>query len=225
MVNSNDFAQLIDHTLIKPDVGYQQIENLCKDALEFGFASVCVQPFHVARCAAALKGSPVRVCSVVGFPQGATLTVVKTYEALQVISRGASEVDMVINVGALKANDLQAAQEDIAAVVEACHSRDVICKVIIETVLLSDPEKMNACRLAQAAGADFVKTSTGFNGGGATIADVQLMRQTVGSKMGVKAAGGIRTLEQAQAMIAAGASRIGTSSSVSIMRELAQTLR
>ena len=213
-------ASQIDHTLLKPDATYGQIDRLCQEARECQFASVCVNPVLVARCAAALRGTPVKVCTVIGFPLGATLSSVKVYEALQAIALGATEIDMVMNIGALKSDDPMSVQADIAAVVEACHGHGAICKVIIEACLLSDDERVTACRLAQAAHADFVKTSTGFSRSGATVDDVQLMRQTVGPLMGVKAAGGIRTLQQAQAMLAAGASRIGASASVSIMREL-----
>jgi deoxyribose-phosphate aldolase len=213
-------AGQIDHTLLKPEATYGQIDKLCQEAREYGFVSVCVTPVQVARCAAALRGTPVKVCTVIGFPLGATLSSVKVYETLQAIALGATEIDMVMNIGALKSGDLMAVQADIAVVAETCHSHEAICKVIIEACLLSNDEKITACRLAQAANADFVKTSTGFSTTGATVDDVQLMRQIVGPFMGVKAAGGIRTLQQARAMITAGASRIGASASVSIMREL-----
>jgi deoxyribose-phosphate aldolase len=213
-------AAMIDHTALSPDATYQRIDELCHEALELGVAAVCVNPCHVARCARALQGSTVKVATVVGFPLGATLAQVKVYEALESIALGATEIDMVINIGALKSNDLSAVQDDISGVVQACHAHRALCKVIIEACLLTEAEKVNACRVAQAAGADFVKTSTGFSTGGATVPDVQLMRRTVGPHMGVKAAGGIRTLEAAEAMIAAGATRLGTSSGGRIIREL-----
>ncbi len=213
-------AGLIDHTLLRADATYQQIDTLCQEALQYGFAAVCVQPVHVRRCVEALRGSSVKVCTVAGFPLGATLTSVKAFEAREAIASGATEIDMVIHIGALKSNDLAYVQDDIAAVVSICHQHGALCKVILETCLLSDMEKVNACRLAQAAGADFVKTSTGFSSGGATVEDVRLMRQTVGPAMGVKAAGGIRDLAALRAMIDAGANRIGASASVKIMQEL-----
>jgi deoxyribose-phosphate aldolase len=213
-------AQMIDHTILGPDATYLQIDNLCREALESQFAAVCVNASHVSRCAQALQGSGVNVATVVGFPLGATLPQVKAYEARESIALGATEIDMVINIGALKANDLDSVAADIAGVVQVCHAQRALCKVIIEACLLTDAEKVNACRLAQAAGADFVKTSTGFSTSGATVADVQLMRQTVGPSMGVKAAGGIRTLSTAEAMIAAGATRLGTSAGAKIIREL-----
>jgi len=213
-------AGLIDHTLLRADATYQQIDTLCQEALQYGFAAVCVQPVHVRRCVEALRGSSVKVCTVAGFPLGATLTSVKAFEAREAIASGATEIDMVIHIGALKSNDLAYVQDDIAAVVSICHQHGALCKVILETCLLSDMEKVNACRLAQAAGADFVKTSTGFSSGGATVEDVRLMRQTVGPAMGVKAAGGIRDLAAVRAMIDAGANRIGASASVKIMQEL-----
>jgi len=213
-------AGMIDHTLLKPEATYQQIASLCQEALQYGFTSVCVNPVHVASCAEKLADSPVKVCTVIGFPLGATLTSVKSFEAREAIGLGAREIDMVINIGALKSNDLQSVQNDIAAVVDVCHGTGAICKVILEACLLSNSEKVNACRLSHAAGADFVKTSTGFSTGGATAEDVRLFRQTVGPHIGIKAAGGIRSLQQAEAMTAAGANRIGASASVSIMREL-----
>ncbi len=213
-------ARMIDHTLLKADATYQQIDTLCQEALEYQFASVCVQPVHVKRCAEKLQGSPVKVCTVIGFPLGANLTSVKAFETREAIASGATEIDMVVNIGAVKSNDLNYVQSDIAAVVEVCHQSGAICKVIIETCLLSDAEKVNVCRLAQTAGADFVKTSTGFSTGGATVEDVRLMRQTVRPAMGIKAAGGIRNLETVRAMIDAGANRIGASASVKIVQEI-----
>lgn len=212
-------AQYIDHTLLKPEATPAQIEQLCAEAREYGFIAVCVNPCYVRLAVQQLRGSPVRVASVVGFPLGASLPQVKAYEAEQAILDGATEIDMVINIGALKAGDDRLVQEDIAAVVKAAHRSGAICKVIIETAYLTDAEKERACRLAQAAGADFVKTSTGFGPGGATVEDVALMRRVIGPQMGLKAAGGIRTLAQAKAMIAAGATRLGTSAGVRIMEE------
>jgi deoxyribose-phosphate aldolase len=219
-LTAKTLAQMIDHTVLGPDATYLQIDNLCREALESGFAAVCVNASHVSRCAQALRGAEVKVAAVVGFPLGATLSRVKAYEAEEAIDLGAAEIDMVINIGALKANDLDFVQADIAAVVQTCHSHAALCKVIIEACLLTDAEKISACRLALATGADFVKTSTGFSTGGATVADVQLMRQTVGAHVGVKAAGGIRTLATAEAMIGAGATRLGTSAGAKIIREL-----
>ncbi len=212
-------SNLIDHTLLKPDVSQDQIAQLCYEARKYSFASVCVNPVHVPLAAQLLKGSPVKVCTVVGFPLGATPATVKAYEAQQAIRDGATEIDMVINVGALKSQDYRAVHEDIAAVVRTSHAGHALVKVIIETALLSDEEKVAACQLAKAAGADFVKTSTGFGPGGATVADVQLMRQVVGPNIGVKASGGVRNYQDAQAMIAAGATRIGASAGVRIVQE------
>ncbi len=214
-----DIASLIDHTLLKPEATPEQIAQLCSEAREYGFASVCVNPVYVKLAWDLLKGSPVKVCSVVGFPLGATLPEVKAFEAQQAIRDGASEIDMVIHVGALKAGQDDLVEQDIATVVEACHAGGAICKVILETCYLTDDEKIRGCTLAKRAGAEFVKTSTGFGPGGATEQDVALMRRTVGPDMGVKAAGGIRTLEALQRMVAAGANRIGASASVKIMQE------
>ncbi|GAB4506202.1 MAG: deoxyribose-phosphate aldolase [Anaerolineales bacterium] len=214
-----DIASLIDHTLLKPEATPEQIAQLCSEAREYGFASVCVNPVYVKLAWDLLKGSPVKVCSVVGFPLGATLPEVKAFEAQQAIRDGASEIDMVIHIGALKAGDDDLVERDIATVVEACHAGGAICKVILETCYLTDDEKIRGCTLAKRAGAEFVKTSTGFGPGGATEQDVALMRRTVGPDMGVKAAGGIRTLEALQRMVAAGANRIGASASVKIMQE------
>jgi deoxyribose-phosphate aldolase len=212
-------AGLIDHTLLKPDASQADIEVLCREAAEHRFASVCVNPTWVATCARLLRESPVVVCSVVGFPLGATTSDVKQYETRRAIFDGATEIDMVINVGALKSGDLRAVERDIESVVEPCHHCGVVSKVIIEAALLSDEEKITACTLSKAAGADFVKTSTGFGPGGATAADVALMRRTVGSDMGVKAAGGVRDLEGLKAMVAAGATRVGASAGVKIVQE------
>jgi len=212
-------ARVIDHTLLKPDATHEQIVQLCQEAREYRFASVCVNPVNVALCAQLLSGSGVPVGTVVGFPLGATLTQVKVFEAQQAIGEGAAEVDMVINVGALKSGDHGWVKHDVASVAQACHARNAILKVIIEAALLTDEEKEVACQLAMAAGADFVKTSTGFGPGGATVEDVALMRRVVGPAIGVKAAGGIRTYADAQKMIAAGATRIGASSGVKIVQE------
>lgn len=214
-----DIASLIDHTLLKPEATPEQIAQVCSEAREYRFASVCVNPVYVKLAWDLLKGSPVKVCSVVGFPLGATPSEVKAFEARRAIRDGASEIDMVIHVGSLKAGADDLVQEDIATVVEACHSGGAICKVILETCFLTEEEKVRGCLLAKRAGADFVKTSTGFGPGGATVEDVALMRRTVGPDMGVKAAGGIRTLEALRQMVAAGATRIGASASVKIMQE------
>ena len=214
-------AALIDHTLLKPDATADDIETLCREAAEHSFATVCVNPTWVALAARQLRGTRVGVCSVVGFPLGATTADVKAYETRRAIVDGATEIDMVINVGALKSGDLRVVEQDIEAVATACRACGVTSKVIIEAALLSDEEKVTACTLAKAAGADFVKTSTGFGPGGATVADVALMRRVVGDSMGVKAAGGVRDLGQVQAMVAAGASRVGASAGVRIVRESA----
>lgn len=215
-------AGLIDHTLLKPDATAAEIATLCKEAAQHRFATVCINPTWVAEAALALRGTGVGVCTVVGFPLGATTTDVKAYETRRVIADGASEVDMVINVGALKSGDLRLVERDIEAVAAACRTCGVTSKVIIEAALLAEDEKVTACTLAKAAGADFVKTSTGFGPGGATVADVALMRRVVGAAMGVKAAGGVRDLGQMQAMVAAGASRVGASAGVRIVRESQQ---
>jgi deoxyribose-phosphate aldolase len=212
-------AAMIDHTLLKPDASRQNIEDLCREAAQFRFATVCVNPTWVATCAKLLQGTGVGVCSVVGFPLGATSSDVKAYETRRVIFDGAREVDMVINIGALKSGDLHTVERDIEAVTAPCHDCGAITKVIIEAALLTDDEKVAACTLAKAAGADYVKTSTGFGPGGATPADVALMRRVVGAEMGVKAAGGIRDLEGVQAMIAAGATRVGASAGVKILQQ------
>ncbi|HEY7497588.1 MAG TPA: deoxyribose-phosphate aldolase [Vicinamibacterales bacterium] len=210
---------MIDHTLLKPDATRADIEKLCREAAEFRFATVCVNPFWVSRCAALLRGTGVGVCSVVGFPLGATTADAKQYETRRAIFDGASEIDMVINVGALKSGDLRTVERDIEAVVDPCRQCGVISKVIIEAALLTDEEKITASTLTKAAGADFVKTSTGFGPGGATAADVALMRRVVGAEMGVKAAGGVRDLEGLKAMVAAGATRVGASAGVKIVQE------
>ena len=212
-------ASMIDHTLLKPEATTAQIEQLCAEARQFGFASVCVNPTRAKLCARLLQGSPVRVCTVVGFPLGANLPEVKAFETEQAIRNGATEIDMVINIGALKDKDTLLVARDIAAVVSVAHASGALVKVIIEAALLTDEDKVTACRLAKDAKADYVKTSTGLGPGGATEHDVALMRQTVGPEMGVKAAGGIRTLQDAQKMIEAGATRLGASASVKIMAE------
>ena len=214
-----DIARRIDHTLLKPEASREQIEALCHEAREHGFATVCINPAWVPLCVGLLHGSESAVCTVVGFPLGATLPEVKAYEATRVVAQGACEVDMVINVGALKSGDYRLAERDIAGVVAACRGGGALVKVIIEAALLTDDEKVKACVLARAAGADFVKTSTGFGPGGATAADVALMRRVVGPEMGVKAAGGVRDLKSAQAMLEAGADRIGASVGVKIVQE------
>jgi deoxyribose-phosphate aldolase len=207
---------MIDHTILKPAATRDEIEKLCEEARRFRFASVCINPTYVPLCAQMLRMTNVKVCTVVGFPLGANRSEVKAFETECAISDGAQEVDMVINVGALKSKDTDLVERDIRAVVEACRGI-VVSKVIIEAALLTDEEKVTACQLAKAAGADFVKTSTGFGPGGATAHDVALMRAVVGAEMGVKAAGGIRDAETAREMIAAGASRIGASASVKIV--------
>lgn len=212
-------ASLIDHTLLKPDATRAEIETLCREAREYGFATVCLNPTWVPLASRLLRGSGVGVCTVVGFPLGATTADVKQYETRRVIFDGATEVDMVINIGALKSGDVRTVQLDIEAVADACRSAGVVSKVIIETALLTDEEKVTACTLAKAAGATFVKTSTGFARHGATPADVALMRRVVGAEMGVKAAGGVRDLSGAHEMVKAGATRIGASAGVRIVQE------
>jgi deoxyribose-phosphate aldolase len=212
-------AAMIDHTLLKPDATRQDIEVLCHEAREYAFASVCVNPTWVAACARLLHASDVKVCSVVGFPLGATTADAKQYETRRAIFDGAREIDMVINVGALKSGDVRLVEQDIEAVTMPCRDAGVLSKVIIEAALLTDEEKVTACTLAKAAGADYVKTSTGFGPGGATVADVALMRRVVGEEMGVKAAGGVRDYEGLKAMVAAGATRVGASAGVRIVQE------
>jgi deoxyribose-phosphate aldolase len=216
---TGDVASMIDHTLLKPDATRKDIETLCREAAEYRFATVCVNPTWVALCAQLLRGSGVNVTSVVGFPLGATTSDVKHYETRRAIFDGAREIDMVINVGALKSGDLRVVERDIEAVTGPCRESGVVSKVIIEAVLLTDDEKVTACTLAKAAAADYVKTSTGFGPGGATAHDVALMRRVVGEEMGVKAAGGVRDLEGLKAMVAAGATRIGASAGVRIVQE------
>ena len=216
---AHDWASLIDHTLLKPEASEADIQKLCGEAVQFGFASVCVNPSWVKRASEFLKGSSVPVCTVIGFPLGATLSDVKAYEARRAIFNGAGEVDMVINIGALKSGDDCLVEDDIRAVADAAHENHVLCKVIIETALLTDDEKVRACLAAKNAGADFVKTSTGFSKGGATVGDVALMRRTVGSSLGVKASGGVKGIDDARAMFEAGATRIGASVGVKIAQE------
>ncbi len=210
-------AHMIDHTLLKPDATQDEVAQLAYEARKYKFASVCVNPSYVKLSAQLLKGSEVDVCTVVGFPLGATPTDVKVFEAQQAIREGATEIDMVINVGALKSKDYELVETDIASVARACHAGNAILKVIIEAALLTDEEKVAASQLSKIAGADFVKTSTGFGPGGATPEDVALMRRVVGPNIGVKAAGGIKTAEDARRMIEAGASRIGASASIKIV--------
>ena len=211
-------AGMIDHTLLKPDATPDQIAQLCFEARKHGFASVCVNPGWVPLCAQLLQGSPVKVCTVIGFPLGATAPEVKAFETQNAIDHGATEIDMVLNIGALKARDLDLVARDIRGVVQTAHARGPIVKVILETALLTDEEKTIACLIAKEAGADFVKTSTGFSGGGATVQDIALMRRVVGPEMGVKASGGVRTFEDAESMIKAGATRIGASAGVKIIQ-------
>lgn len=215
----SDVAKMIDHTLLKADATQDQIAQLCFEARKYGFAAVCVNPANVKLCSQLLKGSPVHVCTVVGFPLGATPTEVKAYETQQALDDGATEVDMVINIGALKSKDYALVERDIASVARTSHAGGAVLKVIIEAALLTDKEKVIACQLAKAATADYVKTSTGFGPGGATVNDVALMRRSVGPDIGVKAAGGIGDYEAAQAMIAAGATRIGASAGVKITQQ------
>jgi deoxyribose-phosphate aldolase len=216
----DNVAALIDHTLLKPEATRDEIAKLCQEATKYGFASVCVNPWNVAQAEQLLRGTPVKVCTVVGFPLGATLPSVKAYEAEQAIKLGAQEIDMVVNVGALKSHQDEDVEQDIRGVVEVCHRHGAICKVILETTLLTHEEKVRASKASLNAGADFVKTSTGFCHGGATVEDVALMRSVVGEKMGIKASGGIRTLADLKKMVSAGATRIGASSGVKIVEEV-----
>ncbi|MCL6587090.1 MAG: deoxyribose-phosphate aldolase [Anoxybacillus sp.] len=212
-----NIAKMIDHTLLKANTTKAQIVQLCEEAKEYGFASVCVNPTWVATAAELLKGTDVKVCTVIGFPLGANTPETKAFETKDAIEKGATEVDMVINIGALKDGDDELVERDIRAVVEAAKGKALV-KVIIETCLLTEEEKVRACRLAVQAGADYVKTSTGFSTGGATVEDIALMRKTVGPNIGVKASGGVRDLQGAEGMIEAGATRIGTSSGVTIVQ-------
>ncbi len=215
-----DMAGMIDHTILKPNATEEQVRQLCLEAREFSFATVCINPTWIPLAADILRGSPVKVCTVIGFPLGATFPEVKAFEAQRCANLGATELDMVINIGALKSRHYDLVQDDIAAVVDAAHPLGASVKVIIEAAYLTDEEKVEACVLSKAAGADYVKTSTGFAPTGATVEDVALMRRVVGPGMGVKAAGGVKTAEDAKAMIAAGATRIGASASVKIIGEL-----
>lgn len=218
MPTTQEIAQMIDHTLLKPDATSAQIVQLCDEAKMHNFASVCVNPTHIRACAEMLKDADPKVCTVIGFPLGASASVVKSYETDAAIQDGADEIDMVINIGALKDGNDELVLDDITGVVETAHSKGKIVKVIIETCLLTDSEKEKACLLAKEACADFVKTSTGFAGGGATVDDIALMRRVVGAEMGVKASGGVRSLADAEAMIAAGATRLGASAGVKIVQ-------
>lgn len=210
-----NLAKLIDHTILKPVATQEDVRRLCEEARQYGFFSVCINPFWVSYAKELLKGSDVKVCTVVGFPLGANTTAVKVYETQDALKNGADEIDMVINIGALKAQDYKTVLEDIKAVRQACLGH--VLKVILETSQLTDEEKVKACELCAEAGADFVKTSTGFTGGGATAPDVALMRKSIPSHMQVKASGGVRTREDFDAMVAAGATRIGASSGVKII--------
>lgn len=212
-------AHIIDHTLLAPATTTRQIETLCQEALQYGFASVCVNSVYVPLAAQLLKDKPIKICAVIGFPLGAALPQVKAYEAQEAIQQGASELDMVLHIGALKNRDYVALHEDITDVAMIAHDNDAICKVIIETALLTEEEKIIACQIIKVAGADFVKTSTGFAQGGATVDDVRLLRQIVGQGVGVKAAGNIYDLVTAQQLVQAGANRLGTHAGVNIARQ------
>lgn len=214
---ARDVALLIDHTLLRPDATAADLRKLCEEARHYHFASVCVNPYWVPLVAAELSGSPVKVCTVVGFPLGASSTGIKVAEAEAAIRAGAREIDMVLNIGELRGGNQDAVRRDMEAVVNAVHAGGAIVKVILETSLLDDEQKTIGCTLAKRAGADFVKTSTGFSAHGATVHDVALMRRLVGPEMGVKASGGVRTLEDLQHMVTAGATRIGTSSGINIV--------
>ena len=218
MITRKSIAAMIDHTLLKQNATEEQIDKLCAEAREYSFASVCVNPGYVSQCARALAGSAVKVCTVIGFPLGATTSESKAFEAKDAVAKGAREVDMVVNVGKIKSGAWDYVEADIKAVVDAVKGQALV-KVIIETCLLTDEEKVRVCQVAKAVGADFVKTSTGFSTGGATVADIALMRKTVGSEMGVKASGGIHNAQEALAMVEAGATRIGASSGIAIVSE------
>jgi len=215
-MNNNELSKFIDHTVLKAETSEKAVEKVCKEALEYKFASVCINPCNVKLASKLLEGSEVKVCTVIGFPLGANTSKVKAFETEDAIANGAHEVDMVINIGKLKDKDYDYIREDIKAVVNAAKGK-ALTKVIIETCLLTDEEKVKACELAKEAGADFVKTSTGFSTGGATPADIKLMRETVGPEMGVKASGGVRNIDDAEAVIKNGATRIGASSSIDIV--------
>ncbi|MDL4841495.1 deoxyribose-phosphate aldolase [Aquibacillus rhizosphaerae] len=214
----NNIAKMIDHTQLKPDTVKEKINQIIEEAREHEFASVCVNPYWVSYCYSKLKDTDVKVCTVIGFPLGATTSETKSFETEQAIKNGATEVDMVINIGALKDKDYDTVENDIKMVVDTARGK-ALTKVIIETSLLTNEEKVKACELAKKAGADFVKTSTGFSGGGATIEDITLMRNTVGQEVGVKASGGVRNRQDTEAMIEAGATRIGASSGVQIIAD------
>jgi deoxyribose-phosphate aldolase len=216
-MSGESIASIIDHTLLKPEATEADIRKMCQEARVYGFASVCVNPYWVPVVAAELAGSAVKVCTVVGFPLGASATAIKVAETQEAIRGGAREIDMVINIGELRGGDVKVPVYDIRDVVDAAHLGGAIVKVIIETALLNDPEKIVACTISKELGAEFVKTSTGFGPHGATVEDVALMRKAVGAEMGVKASGGIRTLEDLKKMVAAGATRIGTSAGVKIV--------
>jgi deoxyribose-phosphate aldolase len=216
-LKDKNLASKIDHTLLKPDATPDEIKELCAEAKKFQFASVCVNPGYVSLCSSLLQDTVVRICTVIGFPLGSTTTEVKIFETQQAIKNGATEIDMVINVGRLKQGDHSYVENDVKQVVQVAKQNNALCKVIIETALLTDEEKVKACIICKRADADFVKTSTGFSKGGATVGDVALMKYVVGSKIGVKASGGIRSKEDAEAMIASGADRIGASASVKIV--------
>jgi deoxyribose-phosphate aldolase len=220
-IGPREMAALIDHTQLKPGATRDQIESLCREALEHCFAAVCVNASYVALCHELLGGTDVEVAAVAGFPLGATLPEVKAYEAQRCIAAGATEIDMVINVGALLDREYEYVYQDIRGVVQACHARGAVLKVIIEAALLTDEAKVAASFLSQEAGADYVKTSTGFGPWGAKVEDVALMRRTIGPEMGIKAAGGIRTYEDACAMVGAGATRIGASAGIRLVEEAA----
>ena len=216
-------AAYIDHTLLKQDAAAPQIDRLCAEAAQYHFASVCVNPWYVPRCVKHLQGTGVKVCTVVGFPLGATTTESKVFETLQTVKSGAEEIDMVMNVCAMKSGNTRAIEQEIQALAAAVEGHAIL-KVILETCLLTEEEKILACQIAKRAGADYVKTSTGFSTGGATVADVALMRRTVGPEMGVKAAGGIRDYAAAKAMLDAGATRIGASAGIAIVQQEQEAL-
>lgn len=214
-MKKDELAKMIDHTILKPEAGEEEVKKICEEAAKYGFASVCINPCNVDLASKLLKGSSVKVCTVIGFPLGANTSTVKAFEAKEAVENGAHEVDMVINIGRLKDKDYDYVKKDIKAVVESV-SKKALVKVIIETCLLTDDEKVIACKLAKEAGADFVKTSTGFSKSGAKAEDIKLMRETVGKEMGVKASGGVRTYADAVKMVEAGATRIGASASIAI---------
>jgi deoxyribose-phosphate aldolase len=218
-LSNTELAQYMDHTLLKPEATQAQIETVIEEARQYNTASLCINPYWVKLAAQQLAQSPVKVCTVIGFPLGANATTTKVFETQTAIQDGAQEIDMVINIGALKQQQNLAVSDDIMAIAKVVHENDALLKVIIETALLTNEEKRRACQLAVAAGADFVKTSTGFSNAGATVADVKLMRQTVGPKIGVKASGGIHSVQEAYDMIEAGATRLGVRASVAILKE------